>query len=980
MKQSRIQRPFIGQGILAVLCIWAALGNQASGQYLGAEAVLKRIAEGTNASVAIKPSPQETFRAKLKTFQQQSTALTPEDSAAQWLALAQSFGKLPAGPYESGVLPLTSQDLIAALPGPSVWGAIEKQAEALPMDLNNQGQILSLRLLAHTLTGNPTQRQADITQIRTLAEQEKMHLGQMRYILGNLDEALLQSAASAEEIIALLERKLTQGDNLEETGNPNLRIPDLVPLVGEIKAEALLRKALVRPFLINIDAQTATFKLAQKLALAMIAELKVPQWQLTMSLDAHELYLAMRKQFPKTTREMPYENGGTPYYFTFLIANHRWAEARDEEKQCVKEAYFSLPSEALEHWAIEGKAAEFTQYFHDRLREDPELPFWDDYQRLAAYGGKTAEVTTLLKQAAAQSNLKTATQVMLLNLLCQSQLASDDLTGAVATVRQLLQYGDLPQTRRMTADIKDKKTLAIELARLGVIAGNTNWIETGLAAAGKAATQNEPYNFNLTHQVRLLLELGRGPEAEALLAESLAAQAAKLGYYSHNVSPALSLLLQVYYRAGRYEDVVMLADNSPNWGVADAANLGEALEKNTPLAAYLAGALAKTGRTQEAIGLVNAMLLKHPGSDRLYELLIQLSPQEAAARLDQLFALDPFEERPLIWQAYRLRKSGQLEAAERLARQAIAIDPTDGEEGPGDRLRAYAELWEIVKLKGNTSEADPLEKVLQAVHDAERADELTALGLSKRAIEAYQKSTSVFDDAYCIHARLAVALAKLGQMEAAEQHYRRAYELMPDSFGRLESYCFGCELAFSGERAQAIAERVFTELAAKNPEKAQVQYLLGYLREEQQRYAEALPCYWKAVELDPNYFRVWRQLEGIRQKIIMVPKDRDTITLNLLRLDPLRRHAQPSCETTGNLVALWQAIEQANAKRPTTPASLYPLRASKAALDAQAKSPIHAHRFLEYYEAERQTPASFVMQHPYIAAALRLLDNERSGM
>ena len=33
---------------------------------------------------------------------------------------------------------------------------------------------------------------------------------------------------------------------------------------------------------------------------------------------------------------------------------------------------------------------------------------------------------------------------------------------------------------------------------------------------------------------------------------------------------------------------------------------------------------------------------------------------------------------------------------------------------------------------------------------------------------------------------------------------------MPDSFGRVESHCFGCESVFQGADAQALAERVFT--------------------------------------------------------------------------------------------------------------------------------------------------------------------------
>ena len=84
---------------------------------------------------------------------------------------------------------------------------------------------------------------------------------------------------------------------------------------------------------------------------------------------------------------------------------------------------------------------------------------------------------------------------------------------------------------------------------------------------------------------------------------------------------------------------------------------------------------------------------------------------------------------------------------------------------------------------------------------------------------------------------------------------------MPESFGRVESHCFGCEGVFHGELAQNIAEKVFGELAAKTPDKPQVHYLLGYLREEQGRYQEALPELQKAVKLDPDYLNAWKHLE-----------------------------------------------------------------------------------------------------------------------
>ena len=68
---------------------------------------------------------------------------------------------------------------------------------------------------------------------------------------------------------------------------------------------------------------------------------------------------------------------------------------------------------------------------------------------------------------------------------------------------------------------------------------------------------------------------------------------------------------------------------------------------------------------------------------------------------DELFARDQFEERPLIWKAHVLRQQKKLDDAEKTIRQAIAIDPSDGEEGRGDRMRAYAELADILDAQGN---------------------------------------------------------------------------------------------------------------------------------------------------------------------------------------------------------------------------------------------------------------------------------------
>jgi tetratricopeptide (TPR) repeat protein len=127
-------------------------------------------------------------------------------------------------------------------------------------------------------------------------------------------------------------------------------------------------------------------------------------------------------------------------------------------------------------------------------------------------------------------------------------------------------------------------------------------------------------------------------------------------------------------------------------------------------------------------------------------------------------------------------------------------------------------------------------------------------------------------------------LAALGKTSEAAEHYRRAYELMPDSFGRVESHCFGCERVFDGEQAQSIAEKVFTQLVAERPNKPQVYYLLGYLQTEEEHYNEAWTNFQTAVRLDPDYLNAWAKLQEVSKQIVVSPEDKEDIALNIMRL------------------------------------------------------------------------------------------------
>ncbi len=469
-------------------------------------------------------------------------------------------------------------------------------------------------------------------------------------------------------------------------------------------------------------------------------------------------------------------------------------------------------------------------------------------------------------------------------------------------------------------------------------------------------------------------------------------------------------LAALYYSAGHYDDVLDLLTQSPDWNARDVSELfGSTPEVDAvsvmwmhigasplPVPFMAARALEAKGEKDRAQKINDALLDQDPGLDRGYELLLDLKGTNAIPRLDELFSRDQFEERPLIWKAHLLRQENRLAEAEKVVRQAIAIDPSDGEEGRGDRMRAYAELADILDAQGNAKDAAFYREVVKSIRLSERADQFYLAGLLKRAIGMYQEALTHFSDAYCIQSRLAIQLAALGENDEAAEHYRRAYELMPDSFGRVESHCFGCEKAFDGARAQSIAEKVFTQLAAERPNKPQVHYLLGYLRSEQERYGEALTNYLTAVQLDPDYLNAWVKAREASDQTLVSPRERDRITFNILRLDPLHRHGSLDFERVSDLKGLWQAVTLAASHEPPAATNLFALTVSQRVMDKkkekmddstgggmgmqQIEIDASAEAMMEWQRNGwgEQNPASAVGQTAFVQVAGQMIINDNN--
>lgn len=294
--------------------------------------------------------------------------------------------------------------------------------------------------------------------------------------------------------------------------------------------------------------------------------------------------------------------------------------------------------------------------------------------------------------------------------------------------------------------------------------------------------------------------------------------------------------------------------------------LQSSYSRNTDLGDLYVKSLAAIGKKDEALALALRILAVNRRSDPAYQRVHQLDPAAFAGFLDRLAAYDPFEERPLIWKAELALAAGNAAEAKALIDAAIALDPADGDQGKGYRMRAYEVLAAVHAALGETEQAAFFNEVVASIRDGEKADEFRIAGMIGESVERYRAALGRFNDAYCLQSRLALTLARDGRFAEAVPHFEKAFELMPVSFGPRESHCFGCEGLFNDERITPIAERVLSEFIDRDPDNARAPYLLGLVLEQMNRPEEAVEAFSKALALDPIYYHAaQRWLNNLEQ-------------------------------------------------------------------------------------------------------------------
>ena len=943
--------------------------TKAAEEMLGASQVLAQLQEANpkkdNAAAGV-----EAFKTKLSAYKSASAKLAPETAASDWIALVQGWHKEWSKQVEF-------TRLMQVIPGPAAWPELQKIIEKT--SLGNPFSDQLLRLIGSTLNKDDAARWTAFKSLSDLSSQPKKSNFVMSassrqitiedYQFSQIASAMIKLTDDPEKIIQALEIQIAKVAENEESRDSRYRrtiaFPRLISRVGAAKTRELFSKALAANAVLSLQGDEER-ELARSLVLEQIDTIKAPQWALISDLSASSLnlYEAMAKKYPVEAVSATSRSGRTyrdyeekrarGFYFLALVAAQKTTEATAFAIGQPDSEALELPGDSMDRMAAAGAGDAYYNLIKSILETNPDLPFWRDFVTLSARRHSTDDFLALAKKLSGRSGLTPAQKDQVLEIIGAAYFAHGQVEEGIANLRERLvtakaalasntDENDISEARRSVTEMSNR------LIKLGTLLKRKELQDEGLKESLAAQIKSEEVSREL---VLALMDAKRGAEAEKLVVDAMKAKLKQdeSPYQRLSCSDELRLLAEIYGEAGRPADVLLLLKNAPWWGAEDVTKfLDETGYRLDVFGVIIARALKATGDTAKALDVLHTTLKKSPGDDSAYALLLELQGDQAIPFLDQQVVRDQFEERPLIWKAFLQLKSGDNTAAEKTVRVAISIDPSDGEKGKGDRMRAYAVLADVLEAQGKSEDAKIYRGAVQAIRISENADDFREVGLLKQAVEMYEDALKHFSDAYCIQSRLAIQLAQLGEMEKAEEHYRRAYELMPNSFGRVESHCFGCEKAFKGEIAETTAERTFRKMLENDPKKPQLHYLFGYLRLEQERYPEALSSFQKAVELDPDYINAWKKIGEIGDQTTLPVAQRDEAIVNLLRLDPLRKHGASDSMAVSDLKRLWEAVETSQKSiNPNPSEPIFPLVASAAVL-AQARTKAAK---VGYYESE----------------------------
>ena len=960
----------------------------------GAESVIAELVDSLDSSQPKEQSKPRVLLNDIGEYRERQKNISNKQSAKQWLELAERAQNITRQEQIQSLNAIDSvtgqavgmKSLIASLPAPTVWPELYKTNSKLNRELSLKQTSLNF-ILASLVNKQESKMKSLKTMQELINNSKETDQYQNKYIFAQLQQTVIRQSGDVNAIMALLEHQLVDQENAEG----EIALPDLVTLLGKEKAELWLRKQLIlSKHGFSVDQGDQTLLLAQQLALELADKLLIPHWGLVKGLKATQLYEAIESRFSNKGARWNRKQAEL-YYLLGLIATGK-SEKASEVAVSMSDKFkeLTLPRKALDDLEKLGYTQELYSFFSNLLAQKSTFSFWDDYIKLSALTGNTQNLINLIETKLSSTELTSKRKLWFREKLVMALLANDQTERAGKLLLKLI----------ADSSNDSKGPLALKLVLMGELLNKKAWVKSGLATSKQvfdSQQQEEPTGHTsfYSEYIKTLRRLNKISDAEQVVVKQISQFTSIMQSYGEatgmKLDSQLSILLRplaieligIYADAERWGDVIYVAEHFPYWGESDLSEIFTETDSNKiPVALTIAKALVNTGKTEPVIAILEALIKEKGGLDQAYELYTQIKGKDAIVFLDQRYQDDQFEERPLIWKATLLLQADQLQHAKTTLQQAIQIDPSDGEQGTGDRMRAYAIMAKILAAEGDSEGADFNRRAVQAIRLSEQADRFTDAGMFQRAIKMYSDASNIFEDAYCIQSRLAFQMTKQGRIEEAASHYQKAFELMPSSFGRVESHCFGCESVFKHPTAQTIAEQIFDKLIKEQPLNPQIHYMMGYLRKEQGKYLEAIPHFRKAVTLDPQYLNAWKQFYKLGEHVYIEAWERDIAALKMLELDPSRKHAKVDLADVSDLKGLWQHAEIIIDRNADKPKQLYALIASAKQLKSKGeKSASSMQEKLSVFgygrnQTKFDTPGLFLTQSQLIGYTLQLISSD----
>ena len=899
------------------------------------------------------------------------TNMAPADAAAKWLELTVRCDAILRGKKEdSSPDPFASSggegcergkavwgQVFGAMPGPSTWAALKQQVETgAASTLPEQKRRWALTLLADVLTGDRAAFDQTLKKGESLFKKGESEIEwKVQYALQELWRTAAQFNLRSPADVVSAFRQIIENPGASDDSVQEIRVPDLVALAGEQEARKLLHKALAQPLLrLRMQDDGPTLRLYKEIVLSEIDTLTRPLWELISSPTDVSLFEALSRKFPRkasneneaalaivSSSSFYHESSddyvrrkAVGYYVQGLIEVGRLPDAVGAT---LKEFETGLSAIDLnEDFMSDPRFTSIiADYCEAVLAKGPNNSIWRVYAAVAPGSGRGDAALKRIRGRIADPTVEEDAREELKEREFSLLLALDRVDDAAALCMEVIKNLKPTENRKQTYfGFRWHK----ELVTLGQLLKRQEWVDAGVDGWVKSCQSFSDLGWtdgmDEEESMLALKESGRLAEIEevvrALLVRQYREKSSSERSYGYKDDQALALLASVYEASGRYKDVIALLTEAPWWSSDDLGKI-----RNEKVQVLGLRALVATGRAQEASRLARALLLEKDGDDEIYTVLADVEGERCLPYLDLLQRRNRFEERPLIWKAEVLRRAGKLGEAEAAARAALQVDPTDGEQSAGDRVRAYSVLAAILQARGKIEDAAFFNKVVESVRTAELGDKYTDLGLITRSVALYEKAEGLFGDAYCVQWRLAERLYELGRVEEAENHYAIAFERMPEQFGRVASFCFGCEGAFSSGASRGAAERILTRLAEKEPVRPQVYYLMGLLRMAQERKGDAADFFTKALVKDPEYFDAMNALFGLVDEVFMTTEERNVLMTKMLTLDPLQRHSCGGTQKISDFKTLWTLTEYAQSLNVKLDTDLFILTAAKERLASQ---------------------------------------------